>query len=55
MQWDSKQHTKKGISGPTETWAAQELHNWCVQAIWASLYHETSSTIRLSAVELATA
>ena len=55
MQWDSKQHSKKQISGPTETWAAQELHNWGVHAIWASLYHETNCSIRLLAVGLVTA
>ena len=40
MQGDSKQNTKKETSGPTETWAAQELYNWGVQAIWTSRYHK---------------
>ncbi len=40
MQSDSKQRTKKETSGPTETWAAQDLYNWGVQAIWTSPYHK---------------
>ena len=40
MQRDSKQHTNKKTSGPTETWAAQDLYNRGVKALWMLPYHK---------------